>query len=188
MELVLPTFSDCLASGLSDRTERRRIPSSRMLLAALRSRSCIMPHAHVQTRSPRPSAVFITPQAGQVLELGNQRSIFCTVLPRHWALYSTCLTNSDSAASPSDLPRFPRAMPLTFKSSSITASYSFTTRLESWCSQLARRLAIRLWIRDTASLAFALRFDPFSQRLSFFCALASLVSSERKNFGGATSW
>ncbi len=38
-------------------------------------------------------------------------------------------------------------MPLIFRFSKQMASYSFTTRFESWCSQSARRFAIRLYRR-----------------------------------------
>ena len=188
MGLVLPTFGDCLTSALSEPTAKRRVPSSKMFSAAFSSRAIVSPHSQIHTRSLRCSVLLTTPQPACSLELGNQRSIFCTVLPRQAALYSTWRTNSESAASPSDLPRLPRAIPLTFRSSNITASYVLTMRFESWCSQLARRLAIRLCRRATASLAFALRTLPFSQRPSFFCALASLASSDRKNLGGTTSW
>ena len=182
---VLPILGD-FRVGLSDPLNNL-LPSSQIFSAAFSSRANVSPHSQTHIRSPRSRAVLTTPQAACNLLEGNQRSIFCTVLPRHLLLYSSCRTKSLRAASPKDLPRLPRAIPLTFKSSSITASYSLTTRLESWCSQLARRFAIRLWIRDTTSLAFARRFEPFTQRLSFFCALASLASYSRKNLGGATS-
>ena len=164
------------------------LPSSKIFNAAFSSRAIVSPQAQSQTRSPRPSSLLTTPQAACNLLEGNQRSIFCTVLPRQTALYSSCLTNSESAASPKDLPRLLRAIPFTFKSSSITASYSFTTWFESPCSQLARSFTIRLCNLATLSLAFALRFEPFTQRLNFFCALAKRFSYTRKNLGGATSW
>src|SRR5690606_41449136 len=71
-----------------------------MFLAALTSRSCVVPHAaHVHDRTCSGLGPSSTPQAKQTCEVGSNRPILAKVRPYRTALYSSSATYADQPAS-----------------------------------------------------------------------------------------
>src|SRR5699024_11643128 len=110
-----------------------------MFFAALTSRSCRAPQAHVHERTCSGFGPVTVPQVEHNWDEGNQRSITTTLRPYQSALYSTIDRNSFHAASAMlrlspALYRPPAdAMPLTDRSSITTVWFSRTSRVESLC-------------------------------------------------------
>ena len=116
--------------SLTSSPSRVDAPTLKMLIAALRSRSWVMPQSlHCQFLSRRFNASLTAPQTEQVLDEGYHLSMNLTVTPFLLAIYTNFLTKS--AKPKSDTLRPKRDfMPCRFKSSSRISSY----RSVSWCA------------------------------------------------------
>ena len=158
-----------------------------MLIAALRSRSWIVPqslHCHVLSR--RFNVSFTTPQVEQVLLEGYHLSMNVILTPFRLAIYTNFLTKS--AKPKSDILRPQRDfMPCRFKSSRRISSYSSV----SWCasfqwkssrwfamlrcrrakssrtrSRLLDRCLVREWLRLARLIALRLRLKNSGDSIS----------------------
>ena len=105
-------------------------PTLKMLIAALRSRSWIVPQSlHCHCLSRRFNVSLTTPQTEQVLLVGYHLSMNVILTPFLLAIYTNFLTKS--AKPKSDTLRPQRLfMPCRFKSSSRISSYTSV----SWCA------------------------------------------------------
>ena len=90
-------------SGLTSSPSWVDAPTRKMLIAALRSRSCTVPQSlHCQFLSRRFNASLIVPQAEQVLLEGYHLSMHTILTPFFAAMYFNLLTKS---ANPRSLTR-----------------------------------------------------------------------------------
>ena len=126
----------CYPQGLPDESRLTSSPSwvdaptRKMLIAALRSRSCTVPQSlHCQVLSRRFNASLTAPQTEQVLLVGYHLSMNLILTPFFLAIYTNFLTKS---AKPKSLTLRPHRafIPCRFKSSSRISSYSSV----SWCA------------------------------------------------------
>src|SRR5450755_488122 len=163
-------------------------PAVNTLRAALMSRSWLTPHSgHVQSRISKPMLPTICPQSLHRLLEGYQRSMPISVRPYHFALYSSCRTNSDQPESPIDLARqWFFCILLTARVSTAITWFSLISRVESLCRKSLRVSSIFACSRATFSLALA-RFFVVLSLLWFIrrCSLARLLSFFRNAFGEA---
>src|SRR5512132_2546125 len=107
-------------------------PAARMLRAALRSRSCVVPHpGQVHSRTLRGLGPSLRPHAEQYCDDGYQRSTLTSVRLYSLALYSSIPTNVDHPTSWIDLARLLRPRATTFSVSTHTVWCSRTRRVES---------------------------------------------------------
>ncbi len=117
-------------SGLTSSPSWVDAPTRKMLIAALRSRSWVMPQSlHCQVLSRRFNASLTAPQTEQVLLVGYHLSMKVILTLFLLAMYTNFLTKSAKLKSLTLRPQ--RAfMPLRFKSSSRISSYASV----SWCA------------------------------------------------------
>ena len=160
-------------------------PAAKIFRAALMSRSWILPHSG-QTQSRTFNGIFgtVCPQSEHRLLDGYQRSMPISVRPYHSDLYSSCLTNSDQAASLIDFARqWFFCMLLTARLSMAITWFSLTSLVESLCRKSLRVSAILACSRATFSLALIRLAEPFCFFASRLCSLASLDSFLRNVLG-----
>ena len=126
----------CYQQGLPDESGLTSSPSwvdapiRKMLIAALRSRSCTVPQSlHCQFLSRRFNASLTSLQTEHVLDEGYHLSMKVILTPFFLAIYTNFLTKS---AKPKSLTFRPHRafMPLRFKASRRISSYSSV----SWCA------------------------------------------------------
>ncbi len=132
----------------------KRRPSSRILIAAFTSLSClVLQLGHSQFRTFWGRLSTWLRHTWQVLLDGKNRPISRYVFPSFSALYFNCLVNSDQ---PQSLMAFARlwffTMFLTARFSTMMTWFSFTNLRESLCWKSLRVLAMRSCTRATQSM------------------------------------
>jgi hypothetical protein len=158
-----------------------------MLRAALRSRSCVVPHpGQVHSRILRGLGPSLRPHAEQYCDDGYQRSTLTSVRPYSLALYSSIPTNVDNPASWIDLARLPRPRATTFSVSTHTVWCSRTRRVESWWWKSRRASATLACRRATLQRAFSWFLDPVRLRAMFRWERRSALSLARSQRGLST--
>ena len=174
-------------SGLTSSPSWVDAPTRKMLIAALRSRSCTVPQSlHCQFLSRRFNASLTAPQTEQVLLEGYHLSMKVSLTPFFLAIYTNFLTKS---ANPKSLTLRPHSdfIPCRFKSSSRISSYSSV----SWCANFqwksSRCRSILRCFRAKSSLVLSRLFDFFLVReCARFARLIALIL-RLKNWGDSIS-
>ena len=158
-----------------------------MLIAALRSRSWVVPQSlHCHSLSRRFNASLTAPQVEQVLLEGYHLSMNVILTPFLSAIYTNFLTKS---AKPKSLILRPQSdfMPCRFKSSSRISSYASV----SWCASFqwksARWRSILRCFRAKSSRARSRFFDFFSVRECARLARLIALILRLKNSGESIS-
>ncbi len=152
-----------------------------MLIAALTSRSWVVPQSHVHSRTFSGILPCRVPQAEHSLDDGNHRSTTTRSRPYQSALYSSMDRSSVQLASEMARARVRfLSMFRTVRSSITIVWFSRTSRVVSLCRKSLRRSAIFAYTRPTLSRAFA-RFapSPLALRERYRCALARRSRSLR---------
>ena len=114
----------------------------------------------------------LVPQLEHICELGYHGDTLAIVRPYHFALYSSCLTNSDHEASAICLASlWFLIIPATFKSSKQITWFSLISLVDNWCKKLVRESLILLCILATRTRALLRLLLP----LVFYLSVVVLI-------------
>src|SRR5215471_9999848 len=141
-------------------------PRASTFLAALRSRSWMVPHdAHAHTRTFSALGPSLTPQAEHTWLVGSNRPVFPKTRPYRAALYSSIRTNPDHPASWTLFASRVLASPATHKFSTYTAWLSRMICVEDLWQKSARLFATLTCARASRTRDFSMFLLPFTFRL-----------------------
>ena len=150
---MLSTRTVPIYRDLTSSPSRVDAPTRKMLIAALRSRSCTVPQfLHCHSLSRKFNASLTTLQTEQVLLEGYHLSMKVILTPFFLAIYTNCLTKS---AKPRSLTLRPHRafMPCRFKPSRRISSYSSVSWWANFQWKSSRWFAILRCFRTKSSLA-----------------------------------